>query len=297
MSRVLAFLLLAAPAAAGPRIEGALSGAAAREFARVEVELSESPTARRLLAATARLPRREVRGERLEEPVQFDAASRAVLVDLAALRGVTEWEARLWLTLALARAETRASVPLVESEQAAWQKVLRAAVELGARDPRGFGARLAEEVRAAAARENDLDRRALPERDPWTPGAVPSLELPVRILARVGLLLGRFERGPGHFYRAVELGTRWPPGTQRLREIEDLFALRAEALAALSAPPEGPDAELDGRRYPGGLARAAWRLRGTGEVERAREALEAFDTVGADGLSAAVREWRRAVGR
>jgi Mg-chelatase subunit ChlD len=43
--------------------------------------------------------------------------------------------------------------------------------------------------------------------------------------------------------------------------------------------------------------RAAWRLRGTGEVERAREALEAFDTAGADGLTAAIRAWRRAVGR
>jgi hypothetical protein len=297
MSPAALLLALAASAAAGPRLESALSAETAREFARVEAFLSESPAARRLLAAGARLPRREIQFERLPDPVHYDRAARALHFDAGALRGLTEREAALWLALALARAETAAAIPFVESEQAAWQSALKVAAELGAVEPAGLGRRLVEEAAAGERRRELIERSALPSADPWAPSETALFALPQGVLPRAGTFLHLFETDPNLFYRAVELGTAWPPGTARLREIEDLLALRADALAALRSEPRGAFVELGGRRYPGALVRAAWRLRGAGEAERAREALEAFDTVGADSLKRAIRAWRRATAR
>jgi hypothetical protein len=72
-----------------------------------------------------------------------------------------------------------------------------------------------------------------------------------------------------------------------------LFALRAADVRALKALPPGPYCVLAGRRYPGALARAAYLLRAPGELERLREALGAFDTVGVAPLQAAAARWRR----
>jgi hypothetical protein len=41
--------------------------------------------------------------------------------------------------------------------------------------------------------------------------------------------------------------------------------------------------------------RAAYRLRAPGALERLRESLGAFDTVGVGSLSAAISRWRRAL--
>ena len=109
----------------------------------------------------------------------------------------------------------------------------------------------------------------------------------------MGLLLHLFERDPQRFYWAIEAGTSWPRGSARLAELEDLYTLRAKEIAALKAPPSGPYATLGGRRYPAPLVHTAYRLRGTGEVERLREALEAYDSVGLAAVRVAINRWRR----
>ena len=94
----------------------------------------------------------------------------------------------------------------------------------------------------------------------------------------------------------MESGAGSPLEAVRLTDLEDLFALRAAEVRALKAPPEGAYAALGGRRYPGALVRAAFRLRSPGALARLREALGAFDTVGIEPLIDAIKRWRRVLG-
>lgn len=269
-----------------------------REFSRIEAQASASPAARRLLAATRHVPRREVRGSGLPDAIGVRGGAKPELVfDAIRLPQMSETDAELLLVLNTARAALAFPIPIVEAEQAAWQQALQFAAERGAADPSGFGARLAKAVREAGARSDALERSTLPPRTPWEPSQTPVLKLPEVALERAGLLLHLFERDPQRFYWAVEAGTAWPPGSARLAELEDLYALRAKDVAALKVPPEGPYATLGGRRYPAPLVRAAFLLRGTGEVERLRESLEAYDGVGLASVRLAVNRWRRATGR
>lgn len=293
--RTAALLLsLAFPAAAVSQETG-LSTETEKEFARVEASASASPTARRLLAATRRVPRRQTRHSGLRDAIGTRGGENPELVfDAARLPRVTEIEAEILLMLNLARAELAFPLPIVEAEQAAWQKALRFAVERGAEDP-GFGRLLAAKVREQGARAEARRRSALPPKTPWEPSETAVVAMPDDFLDRVGLLLHELERDPKLFYRAVEVGTPWPRGTERLVELEDLFALRSREIAALNRAPEGPYAELGGRRYPASLVRAAFLLRGSGRVEALRESLEAYDTLGLAAVRVAINRWRRAV--
>jgi hypothetical protein len=293
--RAILLVLLAFPAAAGSP-DTAPSAATEKELARLEAQASASPAARRLLAATRRVPRREVRGSGLRDAigVRGDAKPEIVL-DALRLRDVSEDDAELLLILNSARALLAFPLPVVEAEQAAWQKTLQFAAERGAEDPAGFGARLAKAAREGGARSDALERSAIPSRTPWEPGETPVLRLPDGILARAGLLMHLLETDAPRFYYTLEAGTYWPRGTARLAELEDLYALRSKEIAALEAPPEGPYAALGGRRYPAALVRAAFMLRGTGEVERLRESLEAYDSAGLASARLAINRWRRAL--
>lgn len=197
-----------------------------------------------------------------------------IVFDAARLPETSETDAELLLILNCARASLAFSIPVVEAEQAAWQRTLLFALERGAADPAGFGAQLAKAERAAG-------------------GFSDSLKLPRRATDRAGFLLHLFDRDPQRFYHAIEAGTAWPGGPTRLAELEDLYALRAKDIAALKAAPEGPYAVLGGRRYPSALVRTAFLLRGTGEVERLRESLEAYDSVGLTSMRVAINRWRR----
>ncbi len=268
----------------------------AKELARLQAQAEASPTARRLFAATRRVPRREVRGADQADAIGVRGAEKPeIVLDALRLKDTTETNALILLVLNAARAELAFPIPVVESEQAAWQKTLLFSAELGAEDPAGFGAAIARAYREQGSKAEALERSSLPARTPWEPSETPVLKLPLDPLTRVGLLLYLFDRDPKRFYWAVEGGTAWPRGTARLSELEDLYALRAKELAALKAAPEGPYATLGGRRYPAPLVRAAFLLRGTGEVERLRESLEAYDTVGLAGVRVAVNKWRRTV--
>jgi len=133
----------------------------------------------------------------------------------------------------------------------------------------------------------------LPPRTPLEPPETAVLRMPNGALERVGLLLHLFESEPQRFYWAIEAGTAWPRGSARLAELEDLYALRAKDISALKAPPDGPYATLGGRRYPAPLVRTAFLLKGTGEVERLRESLEAYDSIGLASVRSAINRWRR----
>lgn len=289
--------LLALPCAAqSPDI--ALSVKMEREIARLEAQASSSPTARRLFAATRRVPRREDRGSGLRDAINVRGYAKPEIVfDALRLPQLSEADAEILLVLNAARASLAFPIPIVEAEQAAWQRTLLFAAELGAEDPAGFGAHLAKAVREGGARNDALARSTLPARTPWEPAETPVLKLPEGALARAGLLLHLLENDPQRFYWAIEAGTPWPRGSARLAELEDLYALRAKDIAALKAPPDGPYASLGGRRYPAPLVHAAFQLRGTGEVESLRESLEAYDSVGLASVSIAINRWRRAVGR
>jgi len=297
MRASIALLLLSLPCAAlSP--DTAPSAATARELARLEERASASPAGRRLLAATRHVPRREVRGSGLRDAIGVRGGTKPeIVLDALRLPEVTEAGAEALLILNCARALLAFPIPVVEAEQAAWQRTLLFAAERGAEDPAGFGAQLAKAAREAGARADALERSALPARTPWEPAETPVLRLPDDALARLGLLLHLFESDPERFYWTIEAGTSWPRGAARLSELEDIFALRANELREMKAPPEGPYATLGGRRYPAPLVRAAYLLRGTGELERLRESLEAYDTVGLASTRAALNRWRRAVGK
>ena len=293
----LILLALALPCAA-VTFEGAASVKTEKELARLQAQASMSPVARRLFAATRHVPRREERGSGLRDAIGVRGGAKPEIVfDALRLPQLSEADAEILLVLNAARASLAFPIPIVEAEQAAWQKALLFAVELGAEDPAGFGAHLAKAAREGGARSDALARSALPARTPWEASETPVLKLPEGPLARAGLLLHLLESDPQRFYWAIEGGTSWPRGSARLAELEDLFALRAKDLAVMRAPPDGPYATLGGRRYPAPLVHAAFRLRGTGEVERLRESLEAYDSVGLASVGIAINRWRRAVGR
>ncbi|MCR4295723.1 MAG: hypothetical protein NUW21_09335, partial [Elusimicrobia bacterium] len=190
---ILAVLLVLPAAARSP--DTAPSAKLAAELARLEALASSSPAARRLFAATRRVPRREVRGSGLPDPIGLRGGARPeIVLDALRLADTTENDAELLLILNSARALLAFPIPVVEAEQAAWQKTLLFAVERGAEDPAAFGARLAKAAREAGARSDALERSALPPRSAWEPSVTPVLRLPECALARAGLLLHLFEK-------------------------------------------------------------------------------------------------------
>lgn len=287
MSAAALLLGLALPAAAAGalREEQGLSKPTRAEFERLTQSLRRSAVYRRLEAATAQLPRRELKGSGLPEAVDARGGDAPTLVfDSARLRALTEAEAEAALTLALARAELAFPFPVVEAEQAAWQTALRALCE-AAREDVPLSKALDAAYRAAAPLLEAAERAgsSAPELAPRSP------------LARAGLYLRLFEKDAARFQKAVEDAMPKAPAPRRLSELEDLFALRGKELAALRAAPAGPYAELGGRRYDSGLVAAAIRVRGTGELERLRESLADYEKGGVQELREAFAAWRRGV--
>jgi hypothetical protein len=77
-----------------------------------------------------------------------------------------------------------------------------------------------------------------------------------------------------------------------LTEVESL--MRLEPLpVAIDERDQRDGGVQGGRRYPGALVRAAFRLRAPGSLERLREALDAFDTVGVEPLKNSIFRWRK----
>ena len=249
---------------------GSLAAAAVAppsEAVRLEAELSSSPTARRLLLAAGDAPRREAHASGL--PLAVDARGDAkpeIVVDLRRLRDLPSGEAEAEYAGALARAAVAAPIPTIEAEQACRLWTAQILVEMALQDPALSGA-----LRAAQAKP--------------VPGAVS--------LNRAAAFLSAFEKSPADAYWLVETGLAG--GAARFSDVEELFVLHGAEIRAMTAEPEGPYGTLAGRRYPAALVRAAFRLRGPGAIERLREALGAYDVVGAAALHESDVRWRRSL--
>ncbi len=287
--------LLLVPLLAGAAVveDRGLSKETRVRYERAAASLRWSESFRRLEAATRHLPRREIRGSGLPGAVDTRGGDAPVIVfDAARLGELSEAEAVVQVALALARAELAFPLPVVEAEQAAWQTALRCIVELAAENV-DFSRALDAAYRDAPALLAAAEAKHRVGAGPDELAEAPPVRLPETALARAGLFLRLFELDAARFHKAVEDGTPWPPGAARLSALEDLFELRGRELAALKAPPSGAYADLGGRRYPVPLARAAYRLRGTGELERLRETLAAYETSGVGELRDAFARWRR----
>jgi hypothetical protein len=195
-------------------------------------------------------------------------ASPEIVADLERLAALPPAEAEAEYARALARAAIAAPVPLVEAEQAERQWTAQVLLEAALENPA-----LSQALRAAELK--------------------PAPAAPV--LRRAAVFLADFERDPKAAYWAVESGAGLPPETARLTDVEDQFALRAAEIRALPQAPAGPYGVLSGRRYPGKLVRAAWRLRAPGTLERLREALGAYDSVGVAPFGESIKRWRKSL--
>jgi hypothetical protein len=254
---MIALLLLAVPLAWGAALPP--------EAAFLEDSVSPSAAARRLLAADADVARTEAHASGL--PLAVDERggdAPEIVVDLARLRRLPPHEAEAEYARALALAAIAAPTPLVETEQAARQWTAQVLLEAAAEN--------AELSRALHAAETKPARGA-----------------PVFDLAAV--FLAEFERDPREAYWSVEEGL--PRESVRLTDLEDLLALRAADVRALKEPPDRAYASFGGRRYPAALVRAAFRLRAPGALERLREALSSYDTVGVEPLQNEIFRWHR----
>jgi hypothetical protein len=258
---MLAALLLAAPLAWGAEEPSIVT--------RLEAALSASVTARRLLVADAEVPRREAHASGL--PLAVDergGEAPEIVVDLERVGDLPPGEAEAEYARALARAAIAAPVPLIEAEQASRQWTAQIILEAAVSD-----AVLSKALSAAES--------------------APSARAPA--LSRAAAFVVRFEREPGSAWRSVESGGGVPGDASSLTELEDLFALHAADIRALKEPPSEEYASFGVRRYPGALVRAAYRLRAPGALERLREALGAYDSVGVESLKNAIFRWRRSL--
>ena len=231
--------------------------------------LSPSLTARRLLAADFDVPRREAHVSGL--PLAIDVrggASPEIVFDLERAAALPPGEAEAEYARALALAAIAAPVPLVEAEQAARQWTAQILVEASAENP------------ALSKALKSVEERPFPA---------------YAALGRASAFLVRFERDPKDAYWSVESDPSLPREAARLTDVEDQFALRAAEIRALPEVPAGPYGVLSGRRYPGTLVRAAWRLRAPGTLERLRESLGAYDTVGVVPFADAIKRWRKSL--
>ncbi len=252
-------LLLVVAAAAAPMPPPGLT--------QIEARVSVSVTARRLLSVAAEVPRREAHESGL--PLAIDVRGTEhpeIVIDLERIGDLPTGEPEAQYARALSRAAIAAPIALIEAEQAARQWAAQILVEAAVGD-----VELSRALRAAEM--------------------APVIAAPE--LSRCAQFLTRFEKDPEAAWWVIENGGVAPREAVRLTAVEDLFALRAAAIRALTAPPEGPYVELGGRRYLGSLARAAYRLRAPGAIEAARESLGAFDTIGVPSLRYALIQWRQ----
>lgn len=264
-------------------LAAALSTATVVELGRVENLMSQSPTARRLLAETSMVPRGEAPGE----AVRWHREKNVLLFDTRRLSKLTEFELQLALSRELARASVGLPLEIVEAEMAAYQEELAVAVELS--DPRLKKAVKAMEKTVAVLRSTHRWQRQKlgMDVDRMSPVALPANEV-----ERIAYLLVLFRLDPMEMYWGVERGRNWPDAAARAPELEDFLQIHA-GMPLPAADPDAPYVRLKGRRYRPGLVNAARRLQELGGLVRLREALGAFETRPVEELRTKVNDWSR----
>lgn len=286
--------LLALLACAPARAQGGpgLSKAVEREIGRVEDNLRRTETGRRLLAETARVPRRGV--ARLEEGVAVAwrrGKPGELLYSLEALPKATEWDFELALVREYARAAMDLPLPVLEEESAAGLRQALHAAQKARADAR-FSQALRRGMRAWRDRV-----RAWRSARSWVRGHLGASAEVTGLSAkgeldRAALHLALFAEDPDAFYWAAE--KPWLRGAHGYTwtELEDFLDRHRGGLDEIHFPEGSPYARAGGRRYPAALARAAIQVSRDGGLSRLREALGDLETLQAEALKQALKRWK-----
>lgn len=258
--RLLALPLLCLVVARGwaeaPPLLPLSSGTAAR-MADLEGAMAQSPRARRLLAQTGHVSRRQVSLSGAGAVFRYDRGGLFLAVDSRRLDRLEPWQAELALARELARADLGLPIELKETEMAAYQAVLAFALERA--EEAVFRKRLVEAVGSARGRSSP----------------------PLDELGRIAYFLVLFRQDPALFYKSVENSLEWTDQAVGLTELEDFLEKHEDVAFKVDG---APYVRLGGRRYRSALVFAAGLMRPLGGRARLREALGPFDSSEASAL-------------
>lgn len=303
---LLTVLLVALPVLAGEDASAPYAGAVAPAAVRpdepvsaplqealrhVDAELQRTETGRRLLAETAEVPIVERRRTGLGAVRYLESPYRELLVDAERTPELESFDFEVLLVRERRRAAARCPVPLMEDEFAAHQEAVAYAVEKAAADPA-----FSKKLRASYERAERIFRSRRDEAAAALKagaGALPSWRAPKEALALVGAELFLFSEDPYRLYAALEDALPWTAETVRLTEIEDFLAQHSARLDALDWRSDGRYALVDGRPYPGRVARAALVVRGREGLARIKEGLGPFESVLREELRLKANRWIR----
>jgi hypothetical protein len=240
-------------------------------IAQIEQSVAQSQFGRRLLVAAGEVSRRETHSSGLRFAIDVRGGeSPELVIDLARTPKLPPGEAQAEYALSLSKAAIASPIALVEVEQACWQNTALVLMEMALSD-----ATISKALREA-------EQHSIPGAD---------------VLNKAAAYLARFEAMPEDAWWRIESGADLPRGAVRLTDLEDLFTLHGLEIRDLPKPPQGHYVDFNGRRYLSTLIGIAYFVRAPGTLERLREALGAYDTVGVLTFRTALVGWRRSLGR
>jgi hypothetical protein len=278
-----ALLFLWGPSRAAQPLYEWLPQPIARDVKRLEDDMRQTATGRRLLieaqdtdrqAAVDGLP--DLQAVRLLRIPQL-----CLVFDVRRLAKVSQWDFELAFARELAKAALNIPLELSELEMAARQQEL-----LFALDKAGQDAAL-----AMAWREKILAMQARLSRQPESDRVLYPPPTPRAELDRAAYDAALFLKAPEQFYWAIERDTAWSAGMVRLTELEDFIEKNGPQLGSAKTLAGTPYAKVAGRRYPARLLSAARPFLELGGLSHAREALGQFDTVAAFDLRQRLEAW------
>ncbi|MFH1725228.1 MAG: hypothetical protein ABII00_11495 [Elusimicrobiota bacterium] len=284
---------LAAPAAVRPG-DAKLSKRMRDALSSIARELSATESGRRLLALTGETPVVE-RARQPGAAVRYCRDENLFVVDPGRSAGLTRLDFEALFVRERWKAAARLPIDLIDAEMAARQAVLEYALQKAAVRP-DFARRL----RMATVRERERleERRKM---DDWAkrggkgdpllfPGPPPK-----GTLSRIAFDLYLFSEDPYVFYAAAVESPGPPPGAVTFSEVGDFLELHAPRLDRIQFRAGGRYALVEGRPYPGRVARAARVVRDREGLSRLTEGLGLFRTVAQRELSKEVNAWLRAI--
>lgn len=271
-----------------PKASPALTAALA-ETAR---ELRKTETGRRLLALTADL-RVVERPRRPGPPLRYEGgADPALVVDAERAPALSALEFELLSVRERWRAAADLPAAVLDGEWASRQAVLEHALEKTDADP-AFAAALRAATSPARAtleqrrKQADWARANGGTGEPIFPGAPPEGEL-----GRLAFDVYLYSEDAGLFFASAVRSGSAPADAPTYDEAAEFLERHEAALARLSWP-AGGWAELDGRWYKAGPARAARDL-GRDGLRRLAERLGPYRAAGRTALLKKVNAWLRA---
>ena len=304
MGALLLSVLLAAAAQAAPEVQAPvtthpgtrkLSEPLREALRRVNRELSGTEYGRYLLTLTAQVPiveRRQTYGR----PVRAVLAPELVIeVDAERAPRLLPLEFELLFLRARWKALCALPIELADEEMAAEQSVLEHALQKAEAD-KEFAAKLRQAT--AGARELVESRRRMQKsargqgnQDPVLFPGMP----PKDPLARIAFGLYLFSEDPYAVYAAAVDTAGLGPEAVTLTELKDFLDLHGADAARVQYRADGRLAVVEGRVYPGRVARAAAAVRDREGLARVEERLGPFRGAAQQDLTKRVNAWLRSV--